>query len=83
MDGGLGATSSISAAASFDGLRFVRVGAPVFAPRGEVAVRGPAVLDDGALRTMLYAGGRCELSRGKRGIRAALAPGDERVTPVQ
>ncbi len=82
MDGGVAPTLAISMAASFDGLSFTRFGAPVFSTRNDPTIASPSMLADDARRTLLYVGGRCNLSRGRRGIRAAIAPGGETVTPL-
>lgn len=82
MDGGVAPTLAISMAASFDGLTFTRFGAPVFSTRNDPTIASPSMLADDARRTLLYVGGRCNLSRGRRGIRAAIAPGGDTVTPL-
>jgi hypothetical protein len=82
MDAGLAPSVAIAMAASFDGLTFTRFGAPVFATRADPTIVAPAVLADDARRTLLYTGGRCTLSRGRRGVRAAIAPGTDTVTPL-
>ena len=82
MDAGLAPTVAIAMAASFDGVAFTRFGAPVFATRADPTLAAPTVLADDARRTLLYVGGRCTLSRGRRGVRAGIAPGTDTVTPL-
>lgn len=82
MDGGVAPTRAISMAASFDGVTFTRFGAPIFSSRADPTIAAPSMIADDGRRTLLYTGGRCNLSLGRRGIRAAIAPGSEAVTPA-
>ncbi len=82
MDAGVAPSVAIGMAASFDGVTFTRFGAPVLSSRADPTISAPTTLADDARRTLLYAGGRCTLSRGRRGVRAAIAPITERVTPA-
>jgi hypothetical protein len=79
MDGGLAPALTISMAASFDGLTFTRFGTPVLSSRADPTIAAPSMLVDDSRRTLLYAGGRCTLSRGRRGIRAAIAPSGDTI----
>lgn len=82
VDGGVAPNVVIAMAASFDGMTFTRFGAPVFSSRGDPTIAAPSMLADDSRRTLLFTGGRCNLSRGRRGLRAAIAPGGESVTPL-
>lgn len=82
MDGGVAPGLTISMAASFDGVNFTRFGAPVFSTRADPSIAAPSMVADDSRRSLLYTGGRCNLSRGRRGVRAAIAPGNDTVAPA-
>lgn len=79
MDGGLAPGVAVTLAASFDGLRFERLGAPVVTSRFDPTLAAPSALAVDARRTMLYLSGRCDAAGRSRGVRGALAPGSERL----
>jgi hypothetical protein len=74
VDGGLRADVSVGVAGSFDGLRFDAAALPALATRVDPTASAPAMLADGPVRTLLYAGGNCSGASQRRGIRVALAP---------
>jgi hypothetical protein len=76
MDGGLSSSVSVSMAASWDGVTFVRFGTPIYTSRGDTTVAAPSVLALDGRRTVMYTGALCELSRGRRGVKASVSPLD-------
>lgn len=80
MDGGVRPSVAVTMAASFDGERFARFGAPVVTSRTDPTLAAPSALAVDARRTVLYLSGGCDLAGRARGVRAAIAPGSERVT---
>jgi hypothetical protein len=77
VDGGLQRTQVISLAASYDGQRFTPAAAPALVSRVEPEPDGPAALFVSATQSLLLFSGACGGSR--RGIRAAVYPGDVRL----
>ncbi len=80
-DAGVAPLLTLGVAGSFDGLRFSRDANPTLRARSDGTVTSPDVLADGARRTWLYAGGRCDSAGRVRGIVVAVAPGNASVTP--
>jgi hypothetical protein len=83
MDGGVAPSTAVTLAASFDGVTFTRLGVPVITSRTDPTLAAPSVLVLDDRRTMLYTSGRCDLAGRMRGVRAAIAPSDERVAPAR
>jgi hypothetical protein len=79
MDGGVAPSVAVTLAASFDGLSFTRFGAPVVTSRTDPTLAAPSALAVDARRTLLFLSGRCDTAGRVRGVRAAIAPGAERL----
>jgi hypothetical protein len=78
MDGGLTFNRAVGIAGSFDGTHFPRAEAAVLTNRVDPDVGAPSAWSDGALRTWLFLGGRCDSAGRNQGIRVAVAPGNRR-----
>lgn len=79
MDGGVAPSVAVTMAASFDGVSFTRFGAAVVTSRTDPTLAAPSALAVDARRTLLYLSGRCDTAGRVRGVRAAIAPGAERL----
>ncbi len=78
MDGGTTFLRSVGLAGSFDGVHFTRNATAVLPGALDPTVSSPTSWNDGALRTWLFVGGRCDLSGRSSGVRVAVAPANQR-----